>query len=38
MATWLRLLAEVGFEPHSTPEVTTEDRPPRTIFIGDRPW
>jgi trans-aconitate methyltransferase len=36
-ATWLRLLADVGFEPESTPELTTEDRPPRTIFLGHRP-
>jgi trans-aconitate methyltransferase len=36
-ATWLRLLADVGFDPEATPEVTTEDRPPRTIFLGHRP-
>jgi SAM-dependent methyltransferase len=36
-ATWLRLLADVGFDPDSTVEVTTEDRPPRTIFLGHRP-
>jgi trans-aconitate methyltransferase len=36
-ATWLRLLADVGFDPDATPEVTTEDRPPRTIFLGHRP-
>ncbi len=36
-ATWLRLLAEVGFDPDAVPELTTEDRPPRTIFRGYRP-
>jgi trans-aconitate methyltransferase len=36
-ATWLRLLTEVGFVAESTPEVTSEDRPPRTIFLGHRP-
>ena len=35
-ATWLRLLTEVGFVAESTPELTTEDRPPRTIFLGHR--
>lgn len=32
--TWLRLLAEVGFEADSVQERTTEDRVPRTFFIG----
>lgn len=36
-ATWLRLLAEAGFESRSEIEQTTEDRPPRTIFVGHRP-
>ena len=36
-ATWLRLLADVGFDADATPEHTTEDRPPRTIFLGHRP-
>jgi SAM-dependent methyltransferase len=36
-ATWLRLLTDVGFVADSTPEVTSEDRPPRTIFLGHRP-
>jgi trans-aconitate methyltransferase len=35
--TWLRLLASAGFEPGSTIEVTTENRPPRELFIGHRP-
>ena len=33
---WLRLLAEVGFEPETVTEVTTEDRAPRELFIGRR--
>ena len=33
---WLRLLAEVGFEPEAVTEETTEDRPPRELFIGRR--
>ena len=32
--TWLRLLAEVGLTATRLTEDTTEDRPPRTIFIG----
>jgi SAM-dependent methyltransferase len=35
--TWLRLLASAGFDPGSTTEVTTENRPPRELFIGHRP-
>ncbi len=31
---WLRLLSEVGFEPETVTEVTTEDRTPRELFIG----
>jgi SAM-dependent methyltransferase len=34
---WLRLLLEVGFEPETVTEVTTEDRLPRELFIGRRP-
>ena len=34
---WLRLLNEVGFEASAIPEITTEDRTPRELFIGRRP-
>ena len=34
---WVRLLSEVGFEPETVTEVTTEDRAPRQLFIGRRP-
>lgn len=34
---WLRLLADAGFEGRVVPEVTTEDRTPRLIFVGQRP-
>lgn len=34
---WLRLLAEVGFEPEAVQEETTEDRTPRELFLGRRP-
>ncbi len=34
---WLRLLGEAGFEARAVPEVTSEDRPPRQIFVGHRP-
>jgi SAM-dependent methyltransferase len=34
---WLRLLRSVGFDPSAIPEVTTEDRPPRELFLGRRP-
>jgi hypothetical protein len=34
---WLRLLTEVGFDADAIPEVTTEDRPPRDLFLGRRP-
>jgi len=34
---WLRVLAEVGFEPQAVLEVTTEDRAPREVFVGHRP-
>jgi SAM-dependent methyltransferase len=35
-ATWLRLLEQAGFEATAETERTTEDRAPRTIFIGRR--
>jgi len=33
---WLRLLTEAGFVPTEVTEVTTEDRPPRQLFVGHR--
>jgi SAM-dependent methyltransferase len=33
---WLRLLAEAGFEPLAVTEETTDDRTPRTLFVGHR--
>ena len=36
-ARWLDLLTEVGFVAESLPEVTTEDRTPRTVFVARRP-
>jgi SAM-dependent methyltransferase len=35
--TWLRLLAEVGFQARSVAEVTGEDRFPREFFVGTLP-
>jgi SAM-dependent methyltransferase len=35
--TWLRLLAEAGFESEVVTEETSEERPPRRIFVGRRP-
>jgi SAM-dependent methyltransferase len=35
--TWLRLLADAGFEPQSMIEETSEDRQPRELFTGRRP-
>ena len=35
--TWLRVLAEVGFEARAVAEVTNEDRLPREFFVGRRP-
>lgn len=35
--TWLRLLDETGFEAYTVTERTTEDRPPRDLFVGRRP-
>jgi SAM-dependent methyltransferase len=36
-ATWLRLIAEVGFEPETVVEETKEDRTPRELFLAHRP-
>jgi SAM-dependent methyltransferase len=36
-ATWLELLETAGFVPDALEEDTTEDRPPRTFFVGRRP-
>jgi SAM-dependent methyltransferase len=35
---WLRLLADAGFEPDALIEETTEERTPRTLFVGRRCW
>ncbi len=35
--TWLRVLAEAGFEARSVAEVTSDDRLPREFFVGRRP-
>ena len=34
--TWLRLMAEAGFDPDAVIEETTEDRAPRELFVGRR--
>jgi SAM-dependent methyltransferase len=34
---WLALLGDAGFVARSLPEVTTEDRRPREVFVGHRP-
>jgi SAM-dependent methyltransferase len=34
--TWLRLLSDTGFHPRVVEEVTSEDRPPRTVFVAHR--
>src|SRR3954451_19753420 len=36
-AGWLRLLTAAGFVPTEVTEVTTEDRPPRQLFVAHRP-
>ncbi len=36
-AVWLRRLAAAGFVPSEVTEVTTEDRPPRQLFVAQRP-
>lgn len=35
--TWLDSLLSVGFAAEAVVEETTEDRPPRTVFVGRRP-
>jgi SAM-dependent methyltransferase len=37
VATWLRLLSEVGFAATAEVERTDDDRTPRTIFVAHRP-
>ena len=34
---WLAILADAGFEAEAVVEVTSEDRTPRTFFVGHRP-
>lgn len=34
--TWFALLRQAGFSPEKAIEQTTEDRPPRTLFIGHK--
>jgi trans-aconitate methyltransferase len=34
---WLQLIAEAGFEASAVTEVTSEDRPPRELFVGRMP-
>jgi SAM-dependent methyltransferase len=34
---WLALVAGAGFRPEAVPEVTSEEREPRTFFVGHRP-
>ena len=36
VSTWLRLLAEAGFAASAETERTTEEREPRTVFVGIR--
>jgi SAM-dependent methyltransferase len=36
-ATWLRLLTDAGFTAERVVEQTTEDRPPRDVFLARRP-
>jgi SAM-dependent methyltransferase len=35
--TWLRLLADVGFQADRITETTSDDRPPRDVFLATRP-
>jgi SAM-dependent methyltransferase len=35
-AAWLRLIAEAGFAPDAIEEETSEDRVPRTFFVGHK--
>lgn len=37
VAVWLDVLGAVGFDPEAVIEETTEDRNPRTVFVGRRP-
>ena len=34
--TWLRLIAEAGFDPSAITEETSEERTPRELFVGHR--
>jgi hypothetical protein len=34
--TWLKLLRNAGFVPEAVTEETSEDRTPRTFFIGEK--
>jgi SAM-dependent methyltransferase len=36
-AEWLDVLRAAGFVPQAVPEVTDDDRPPRTCFVAHRP-
>jgi SAM-dependent methyltransferase len=35
--TWLRLLRRAGFDAQAVPEISTEERTPRELFVGHRP-
>lgn len=35
---WLRLLVNAGFDPKTMTEETTEERTPRELFVGRRPF
>lgn len=34
---WLRVLSDAGFTPEAIIEQTSEERTPRTLFVGHRP-
>ena len=36
-ADWIRLLTQAGFDATSVTEATSQDRPPRQLFVGRRP-
>jgi SAM-dependent methyltransferase len=36
-ADWMRLVDDAGFAAEAVPEITSEDRTPRTVFVGRRP-
>lgn len=36
-ATWMRLLAEVGFDAHRVVEITDDEHTPRDVFVATRP-